>query len=351
MKRFLITLVFCPLLLLPLSGCAVSSTSATIATHPLLIVAESIMNESDALQEKNWEEKLRDKTNIDAAANCIFNQKVLADKKELAEKPPFKLWTTYKTQCVQTVLDAWADVPENHRQVVTVISANMVLARDAEEQGNTEEAKRLRLKALGYLKQDAFVLREANGVPGYDDKRVEYTDQYNGTGFIYNNELIYTLLSDLKILDRESQVCVYPRALESVFADPKFKGTNFLRAACSDGIELLDRRKWKLIWDDESYTKHKKAISEDPCEEIKRYKPIGQGVLVLSSHADGKGLIYTGEPYKVYQDGCLVKKTVTNDKGELIFDYADESFYVLEFFFRKQVLTERPAVLRPLKKK
>ncbi|MDR2880307.1 MAG: type VI secretion system tip protein VgrG [Azoarcus sp.] len=55
-----------------------------------------------------------------------------------------------------------------------------------------------------------------------------------------------------------------------------------------------------------------------------------QGVFILSSHPQGKGLLYTHEPYKLYKDDQLIQEGLTDDKAAIVYEREEGAHYRVE---------------------
>ncbi|CAK7052310.1 MAG: hypothetical protein MESAZ_01218 [Saezia sanguinis] len=55
-----------------------------------------------------------------------------------------------------------------------------------------------------------------------------------------------------------------------------------------------------------------------------------QAAFIVSSHPQGKGLLYKGEPYKLYKDGALIQEGLTDDKAAIVYDLEEGAKYQVE---------------------
>jgi type VI secretion system secreted protein VgrG len=55
-----------------------------------------------------------------------------------------------------------------------------------------------------------------------------------------------------------------------------------------------------------------------------------QAAFIVSSHPQGKGLLYTNEPYKLYENGALIQEGLTDDKAAIVYERKPDAQYKVE---------------------
>ncbi|MDR2872285.1 MAG: hypothetical protein LBV45_07180 [Xanthomonadaceae bacterium] len=54
------------------------------------------------------------------------------------------------------------------------------------------------------------------------------------------------------------------------------------------------------------------------------------GIFILSSHPGCKGLLYSGEPYKLYKNGQLIQQGLTDDRAIVVYELDKGAHYRFE---------------------
>ena len=55
-----------------------------------------------------------------------------------------------------------------------------------------------------------------------------------------------------------------------------------------------------------------------------------KGIFILSSHPQGKGVLYTDEPYKLYKNGTLLQEGLTDEKACIVYECEQGANYKVE---------------------
>ena len=141
----------------------------------------------------------------------------------------------------RTVIDNWSEEPQNITQIISVMEAYSILARDIRKQ-NPEEARKYYIKGLSYLQNDKItnLFNLAN-----------FTSSEGKNFNVALTSSTMHLLGGLVERDYEKMECTYPAEIKNSINFNKFSNERsmwILKLSCWNSNRDIDYKSFTVIW-------------------------------------------------------------------------------------------------------